>query len=142
MSKGEKPLNIKRFLIMLLAICLLCALCACSSAEPAPGTTAAPTAGQTADTDEEPAVDDNKTAYTVKVVDGEGNPMAGVAVQICKDSCMPGVTDAQGVAIFRVVEAEGYKVSFLTVPEGYTAEAEEFYFEAGVTEMTLTLTAA
>ena len=87
-------------------------------------------------------MEDGKIAYTVKVLDGNGSPMAGVAVQICKDSCMPGMTDAEGVATFRVAEAEGYKVSFLTVPEGYTAEAEEFYFEAGSTEMTLTLTAA
>ena len=88
------------------------------------------------------AVKDGKITYTVKVVDGSGAPMAGVAVQICKDSCMPGVANAEGVATFRVAEDEGYKVSFLTVPEGYTAEAEEFYFEAGITEMTLTLTAA
>ena len=135
-------MNIKGFLAFVLVICLLCGLCACGSSEQTPGTTEAPVAEQTQPTTQAAPVEDDKIAYTVKVVDGSGNPMAGVAVQICKDSCMPGVTDAGGVATFRVAEAEGYKVSFLTVPEGYTAEAEEFYFEAGSTEMTLTLNAA
>ena len=135
-------MSIKRFLMLLLAVCLLCGLCACGSEEQAPETTAAPVAEQTVPTTEAKPVEDGKVTYTVKVVDGSGAPLSGVAVQICKDSCMPGMTNADGVATFRVAEAEGYKVSFLTVPEGYTAEAEEFYFEAGVTEMTLTLTAA
>ena len=134
-------MSIKRFLVLLLATCLLCGLCACGDAEQPAGTTAAPTVTQPEQVDEEPVVDDGKVSYIVKVVDGTGAPMTGVAVQICKDSCMPAVTDAQGIATFRVVDTEGYKVSFLTVPEGYTAEAEEFYFEAGSTEMTLTLTA-
>ena len=139
-------MSIKHFLVLLLATCLLFGLCACGVAVQPDGTTAAstaaPTVTQPEQVDEEPVVDDGKVSYIVKVVDGTGAPMTGVAVQICKDSCMPGVTDAQGVATFRVAEAEGYKVSFLTVPEGYTAEAEEFYFEAGSTEMTITLTAA
>ena len=135
-------MRIKNFLIFALAICLLLGLCACGADTQVPGTTAAPTVEQTQPTTEAAPVEDGKVTYTVKVVDGSGNPMSGVAVQICKDSCLPAMTDASGVATFRVVETEGYKVSFLTIPEGYTAEAEEFYFEAGVTEMTLTLTAA
>lgn len=135
-------MSIKRFLVLLLAIFMLCGLCACGNAEQPAGTTTAPVADQPEDPTDEPVADDGKVAYTVKVVDGSGAPMSGVAVQICKDSCMPGVTNAEGVATFRVAEEEGYKVSFLTLPEGYTAEAEEFYFEAGITEMTLTLTAA
>ena len=135
-------MRIKSFLIFLFAACLLFGLCACSSGEEASNTTTVPTTEQTVPATGEKPVEDGKIAYTVKVLDDNGSPMAGVAVQICKDSCMPGMTDAEGVATFRVAEAEGYKVSFLTVPEGYTAEAEEFYFEAGSTEMTLTLTAA
>lgn len=135
-------MKIKHFLIFLFMICLLCGMCACSGVAEAPETTAAPTAEQTVPTTEATPTEDGKVTYTVKVVDGAGAPLSGVAVQICKDSCMPGMTNAEGVATFRVAEEEGYKVSFLTVPEGYTAEAEEFYFEAGATEMTLTLTAA
>ena len=135
-------LSIKRFLIFMLAVCLLCVLCACGGGEQAEATAAPTTAAQTQPAEETTPIDDGKIAYQVKVVDAEGNPMSGVAVQICKESCMPGVTDANGIATFRVAETEGYKVSFLTVPAGYTAEAEEFYFEAGSTEMTLTLVAA
>ena len=135
-------MRINRFLLLLLVICMLCGLSACGSGEQVPNTTAAPVTEQTQATTEAAPVEDDKITFSVKVVDGSGAPMAGVAVQICKDSCMPGVTNAEGVATFRVADAEGYKVSFLTVPEGYSAEAEEFYFEAGSTEMTLTLTAA
>ena len=135
-------MRIKRFLVFLLAVCLLCGLCACGSGEQTSETNTPPAEEQTVPTTAQTPVEDGKITYTVKVVDGTGAAMAGVAVQICKDSCMPGVTNAEGVATFRVAEAEGYKVSFLTVPEGYTAGAEEFYFEAGSTEMTLTLTAA
>lgn len=149
-------MRIKHFLVLLLIVGVLFAFCACASSgdgEKTPGTTApqteqkptveqAPTVEQTVPEQPEVPVEDGKVTYTVKVLDGAGAPMAGVMVQICKDSCMPGMTDAQGVATFRVAEAEGYKVSFLSVPEGYTAEAEEFYFEAGSMELTLTLTAA
>ena len=50
------------------------------------------------------------------------------------------MTNAEGVATFRVVE-DDYKVSFMTMPEGYEAEAEEFYFEDGAYELTITLKA-
>ena len=142
-------MRIKGFLVLALIVCMLGVLCACGgeqAASPSETTTVAPSAEQTTPATAEQtapaATEDGKVTYTVKVVDGNGAPMVGVAVQICKDSCMPGVTNAEGVATFRVVEAEGYKVSFLTVPEGYTAQAEEFYFEAGAMEMVLTLTAA
>lgn len=140
-GEEEETISTKRILIFVLAVCLVFGLCACGASNGDPKeTTAATTAETTPETEE--TVDDGKVTYTVKVVDESGAPVANAAVQICKDSCLPGVTDAEGVATFRVAEDEGYKVSFLTVPEGYTAEAEEFYFETGATEMTITLTAA
>lgn len=129
-------MNIKRISVFLLAICLLFGLCAC-------GNTAAESTGSSpVETTEETVqkVDDGKVSYTIKVVDTQGNPIPGVAVQLCKDSCLPGVTNAEGVATFRTVE-DDYKVSFMTALTGYEAEAEEFYFDDGSYEMTITLKA-
>lgn len=99
-------------------------------------TTAAPE-----ETTEETTTEDNgMIQYTVTVVDEAGTPIAGAIVQLCLDTCIPGVTDENGVASFTVAEAE-YKVSFLSMPEGYSAEAENFYFEDGAHDMTITLKA-
>ena len=129
-------MNTKRILILTLAFCLLFCLCACgdTAADPKQTSTAA-----TTETTTEP-VDDGKVTYTVKVVDEGGNPVTGAAVQLCKDSCLPGMTNAEGVASFRTVE-DTYKVSFMTMPAGFQADAEEFYFEDGSFEMTITLKA-
>jgi len=78
--------------------------------------------------------------YTVTVVDEEGNPIVGALVQLCNESCFPSATGDDGVAKFALDEAN-YKVSFLTLPAGYTysGEEQEFYFEAGSVELTITL---
>ena len=128
-------MSIKKVLTFALAVCMLIGLCACgeTAAEPKETTPAVTTEATTM------PVDDGKVTYTVKVVDEGGNPIASAAVQICKDSCLPGMTDAQGVATFRVAE-DDYKVSFMAMPAGYEAEAEEFYFD-GAYELTITLKA-
>ena len=81
----------------------------------------------------DPRVDQTlQQAYTVTVTDAEGNPISGVMVQLCRDACYPGVTDASGRAEFQIPEAD-YKVSLLTVPEGDTdsADTQEYHFETG-----------
>ena len=80
--------------------------------------------------------------YTIKVVDEANAPVAGVMVQLCKDSCVPKMTDANGVAVFTVKELEdGYKANVAKAPEGYTYEDGDVYFEDEV-EVTLTLKSA
>lgn len=87
--------------------------------------------------------DDGKVTYTVKVTDVDGNPISGAAVQLCRDTCLPGSTDESGTVSFTVVE-DDYKVSFLVVPTGYALAGDEteFYFEDGSYEMTLVLAIA
>ena len=86
---------------------------------------------------------EEKLAYTIKVVDENNNPMAGVVVQLCKDACMPSVTDENGVAEFVVKElSDEYKASVADVPEGYVYEDGDVYFKNGATEVTLVLKAA
>ncbi len=126
-----------RIIALLLAMCTV--LCACGGTE-TPETTAAPvetTAAPAAET-----VDDGKVTYTITVVDESGAPIQGAMVQICLDACYPGITDANGQAKFSVVE-EDYKVSFLSLPAGFTysGDEQEFYFD-GAFEMTITLKAA
>ena len=90
-----------------------------------------------------PTPDDGKVTYTVKVVDENNKPLSNVMVQLCLESCFPGLTGADGVATFSREEAN-YKVSFVSLPAGYTysTDATEFYFEEGSTDMTITLKAA
>lgn len=140
-------------LLLLLVLCL--ALCACggngdgSSKDAAPSADASveeilPSAEASADSSVgDTSVDDGKVEYSVTVTDAEGKGMAGVMVQLCLDSCMPGVTDANGVAKFNL-EAADYKVSIMTMPEGYTyaVDANEYHFEEGSTSLTIALTAA
>lgn len=79
-------------------------------------------------------IDDGKVTYTVKLVDGDNAPMAGVLVQICNDqNCFPALTDANGIATLLLDEGD-YKAC-VSGTEEYT------YFESGATEVTLVYTA-
>lgn len=82
-----------------------------------------------------------EAAFKVKVVDENGNPVAGVMVQVCKDTCIPAKTGDDGIASFNIEVTDGYKLSVLSCPEGYeyTGEAE-VYLESGATEITVELT--
>lgn len=129
--------TVSRLAALLLALCML--LCACGGQQ-TPETTEAPV--QTTAAPAEAPVDDGKVTYTVTVVDEAGAPIAGAMVQICLDACYPGVTDANGQAKFSVLE-EDYKVSFLSMPAGYTysGDEQEFYFDGGF-DLTITLKSA
>ena len=134
----------KKILALMLSICLLLCLCACGQDQnptetPATSEPTEATTESTAATDA--TVDDGKVTYTVTVTDEQGNPLTSTMLQICKDACLPGMTDAEGNAVFNVAE-DDYKVSFLMLPAGYTytTEETEFYFD-GATEITLTLKA-
>lgn len=140
--------NIKNIAALLLVLCMALSLCACGGTETpateapateAPVVTEAPTEA----VEETEAADTGLTTYSVAVVDEEGNGIAGAMVQICQDTCYPGITNEAGVAQFNVAEAN-YKVSFLALPAGYTysTEEQEFYFESNSTEITITLKAA
>lgn len=130
--------HMKGLVALMLVLAALLGLCACGG-EAAPETTGAP--AETTGAPAEETVDDGKVDYTITVVDESGAPIAGAMVQICLDACYPGMTDANGQARFSVLEAD-YKVSFLSLPAGFTysGDAQEFYFEDGY-ELTITLKA-
>ena len=143
--------NVKIVLAVVLMLTLALGLCACGGAAEAPATEApaveapvveAPVVTEAPAAEPETPVEE-QGGYTVTVLDENGAPIAGAMVQLCKDACVPGITDAEGVARFNLPE-DSYKVSFLMLPEGYTYadETQEFYFADGSMEMTITLVAA
>ena len=139
--------NMKCLLAALLVLTMAMGLCACGSKEApaetqaAPAVTEAPVVTEAAPETEAPAEEEG--GYSVTVLDENGAPIVGAMVQLCKDACVPGVTDAEGTAKFNLPE-DTYKVSFLALPAGYTYvdDVQEFYFENGSMEMTITLKAA
>lgn len=132
-------MKLKNILMLVLALCMVFALCACGETS---GDNNESTSGTTAGTTEttEATQDDGKVTYTVKVVDEGGNPIAGAMVQLCLEACVPALTDAEGVATYNLAEAD-YKVSFVQMPAGFTADETEYHFDAGKYDMTITLKA-
>lgn len=132
----------KRFLVVFMALCMVLCLCACTdnqgNTDADDNTTAATEVTTEAVTEAQAAV-----AFKVTVVDGEGNPVPGVMVQICKDSCIPAKTDTDGIATFNNIEVTSeHKLSVMACPDGYTYSGEaEIYLEEGMTEYTLELDA-
>ena len=128
--------NVKCLVAAILMLILAMSLCACGGEAEAPTTEApvveAPVVTE-APAQETEAPAEEEDGYTVTVLDEAGNPVAGAMVQMCKDACVPGITDAEGVAKFNLPE-DTYKVSFLALPAGYTYvdETDTFYFKDGV----------
>lgn len=82
---------------------------------------------------EEPAGEASEVAtvtedvYTVTVVDQDGAPVPGAYVNFCTDeTCQPVQSDENGVITFEG-EPNAYHLQILTVPEGYSFDAD---FEA------------
>lgn len=137
--------NSKRILALLLAACLALGLCACGGSNEAPDTEAPVVTTEAPETEApetEATVAEGMAVYSVTVVDEGGNPVSGVIVQWCLETCFPGVTDASGVATYTAAEAD-YHVQINSMPEGYTysTEEQEFSYESGSTEMTIVLKA-
>lgn len=148
-------MNFKRIMMLALASVLcLCVLCtvACDNGTTEESTTDAATnapettdvvtdAATTEQVTEEVTTDDGKVTYTVKVVDANGAPVAGVAVQFCDDNgCrMPVATNAEGIVTLTEAESN-FHVTLASVPEGFVADTTEYYFD-GAFELTITLQA-
>ncbi len=126
----------KTIVALLLVLCMALTLCACGGdSEPQNDTDVTTTTVATTTTT---APTQASAKFEVKVVDQNGNAVAGVMTQICKDVCVPKVTDANGVAAFDLEITDGYKLSVLSCPAGYTYEGEaEIYLESGSTSYTV-----
>ncbi len=127
--------NLKLILAVMLVGCAILGLCACGTNNTEDTTVADTTEATTTEADTTEAT---KASFKVSVVDGDGNAVPGVMVQVCKDACVPARTDDKGEATFNIEITDGYKLSVMSCPEGYeyTGEAE-IYLESGATEYTL-----
>ena len=136
----------KRLLTVVLMLCLAFSLVACGGNGNAGDTQKDNTENSqqddsqaNKDTEKESEsenVDDGKIEYKVTLLDASGNPVAGQMVQVCNAAtCFaPVATDANGVATFRLDESNEYKAKLLTA-----SDDSYVYFEAGATELTLTI---
>ena len=134
----------KRLVTVVLMLCLAFGLVACGSnganndTEKNNTETQQDDAQTNKDSEEESEenVEDGKIEYKVTLVDADGNPVAGQMIQVCNAAtCFaPVVTDANGVATFRLEESNEYKAKLLTA-----SDDAYVYFEAGKTELTLTM---
>lgn len=83
---------------------------------------------------------DRTVDYTVAVKDQDGKPVAGVELRAQVELIWKTViTDGKGVAKFVLPEGVP-SVKLLTIPEGYIATANTFWFKAGETSLAIVLT--
>ena len=86
------------------------------------------------------------TKYLIRVVDQNGNAVAGAKVQMCESEnegvCLvPITTDENGEATY-TVEEKGYKAAITSLPEGYEKLSDDYvYFVNGVAEIVVNKTA-
>ena len=134
-------MNSKRLIVLLLTLSLALCLCACGGNSNTTDTTAAP-AGTTLPVETTQAIVAATPSHTAKVVDEGGNPIAGVMVQACLETCIPTITDENGVASWFNMADGNYEVKIVTMPEGYTYSSEEdvFHFDSS-NELTIMLKA-
>ena len=135
----------------LLVLCMAFGLCACGGGNAGTNTEKNSESEQTqqesqisenSESEESESLEAGKAIYKVIVVDEGGNVIKGAMVQMCLESCIFGETNEEGVAEFKLDEAEGYKAEVLALPEGYEEISEEpVYLEAGKQEVTLTVRA-
>lgn len=125
----------KKLLAFVLAVAMVFCFCACGNNETKTDNT--DTQVQSSQT-ENSSKEETTPKFEVTVKDVDGNIVEGVMVQLCKESCIPARTDANGVAIFNIEITDGYKLSVMSCPDGYeyTGDAE-IYLEDGATEYTL-----
>ena len=136
----------KRIIVLLLALMLMASFVACNEGgevtTEAPETTAAPAeteapAEDTTAAETEPAF----AGYVVTVTDKDGNPIAGVQVQMCdsKGCRLPKATGEDGTVKFDF-EASDFHVLIAAEVEGYVVDTtEEYWFENGGKELTIVL---
>ncbi len=151
-------MKIKSLLLIMLTVCLMVCLCACGDdTTPADnnttttqngGNSTTTTTTTQALTTTTTTMAEGKVIYTITVTDEAGNPIPGTWVQMCLESCMPVMTNEQGVAKFENMDEANYDVKFLTVPTGYILPVDAngdlivYHFEEGSNELTLVLKAA
>lgn len=124
----------KKIFAIVLSLCLIFALVACgndttSIDNQTPNDTQSKTSSK----------EETVAKFKVTLVDQNGDPVPNTMIQICKDTCVPKATDANGIAQFDFESTDGHKLSLFSCPEGYESEYvgdNYIYLEDGETEYT------
>ncbi len=122
----------KKIIVLILALVLAASFVACENG--GEETTAAP---DTTAEDTAPAA----TGYKVTVTDKDGNPIAGVQIQMCdSNSCrLPAATGADGTVTFNY-DPSDFHVIIAAPVDGYVVDTtEEYHFENGGKELIIVL---
>ena len=136
----------KKIIILLLALLLAASLVACDKGgeetTAAPETTASPAETDAPDADTTAEVTEAVVSgYKVTVTDKDGNPIAGVQIQMCDSvGCrLPSATGADGTVTFNY-DPSDFHVLIAAPVEGYAVDTtEEYWFENGGKELTIVL---
>ncbi len=136
----------KKIIVILLALLMCAALVACTgngetTTEPETSTETPAQSGETTTAGEDETTEAAPAGYKVTVTDKDGNPIAGVQIQMCDDKgCrMPQPTGADGSVTFNFDESN-YHVLIANAVEGYVVDTkEEYFFENGGKELTIVL---
>jgi hypothetical protein len=138
--------NMKRLIAVMMVLTLALCFVACtepqqnpgasSSEKPAPSSTTSEPTSSSTQKEEDP-----EPSHIVKVVDQDGNPVAGVYVQLCDNgSCYaPVVTNEEGIAEFFKPGITGAMTKVMKA-DGYTFSNEYTNFAEGENTVTLTIT--
>ena len=129
-----------KLLALIMAFVMVFCFCACGNNETK--TDNNDTLLQSSQT-ENSSKEETTPKFEVTVVDQNGDAVSGIWVQLCNESCLPKVTDENGVAIFDAEITDGYKLSVMTCPEGYETEyvgTNYIYLEEGITDYTFEIT--
>ncbi len=134
----------KRLFAVALVLTMIVAFAGCAGTQPTDPTTTGskPTGEVTPASSSQTEPEGPAVTYRVKVQDPDGNPIEGVMVQLCLESCFMSRTNAEGYAEFTedlAPVAEGYKVNIFSASGYQYDKAILFYFDEGKTEMVITL---
>ena len=135
----------KRIIMILLALAMVMSFVACNEGgevtTEAPETTAVPTETEAPAETTAAETEAAFTGYKVTVTDKDGNPIAGVQIQMCdsKGCRMPKGTGADGTVTFDY-DTSDFHVLIAAEVEGYAVDTtEEYWFENGGKELTIVL---
>ena len=133
----------KKLLALIMAVLMVLSLCACGADKTDTKTNDNIEQNSSSELEDTSSEEETTPKFEVTVTDADGNAVQGVMVQLCKDTCVPAVTDANGVATFNAEITDGYKLSVMSCPEGYESENtgdNYIYLEEGETSYTLEIT--
>ncbi len=120
--------NVKKLLVMLLAVSMVLSMAACGPQS----------SSSTAPSGENPG---QKTTYNVVVQSTGKRPLEGISVEVYEDDSMSNLvnvvtTNADGKASFELTVSDKYAIKLSNVPEGYKTEAS-YKFAGGTTTITI-----